>query len=208
MRVLVAGAGAQAKYALETWRLTGEHEAVGLLDLGTERRLVGQRILGARVIGGPEALDTGGYEAVLLASSSNAEKERLAERVEALGVPLASAVHPTVVIAASATIGDGSILNALAMVQPLATIGRGCMVHAGVIVEHDCRVGDFANLAPRATLAGHAHVGRKAYIYTGATLGPNVRVGDGATVGAGAVVLADVPAGATHVGVPARELSP
>jgi acetyltransferase-like isoleucine patch superfamily enzyme len=43
-----------------------------------------------------------------------------------------------------------------------------------------------------------------ALIGAGATVSPGVLVGDRAIVGAGAVVVTDVPAGATVVGVPAR----
>jgi serine O-acetyltransferase len=45
------------------------------------------------------------------------------------------------------------------------------------------------------------------FIGTGAAVLGAVTVGDGARIGANAVVLQDVPAGATAVGVPARVLS-
>ena len=45
-------------------------------------------------------------------------------------------------------------------------------------------------------------------IGTGAKLIGPVRVGAGATIGANAVVVDDVPAGATVVGVPARAVDP
>ena len=50
-------------------------------------------------------------------------------------------------------------------------------------------------------------VGEGAFICAGATVTPNRHIGAGATVGAGSAVLADVPAGATAVGSPARVVS-
>jgi serine O-acetyltransferase len=44
-------------------------------------------------------------------------------------------------------------------------------------------------------------------IGTGAKILGSVQIGDGARVGANAVVIADVPAGATAVGIPARVTS-
>lgn len=210
MKLLIVGAGAQAAYALETFRLTGEHEVVAILDLHPQGRMVGSEVLGVPVEGALDRLDkdyAARFQGALVTCSSNSQKQTIARRVAQLGLPLASAIHPTAVIAGSATIGDGSIVNALAVVQPRATVGRGVMLHAGTIVEHDCVVEDYANLAPRATLAGHVRVGIGAYVYTGASVLPQVRIGARARVGAGAVVLRDVAKGATVVGVPAAPVA-
>jgi len=51
-------------------------------------------------------------------------------------------------------------------------------------------------------------IGDDVFIYAGAKVLGDVTVGNGACVGANAVVLEDVPAGATAVGVPARILPP
>lgn len=50
----------------------------------------------------------------------------------------------------------------------------------------------------------HPTVGRNCVISAGAKVLGNVTIGDGAKIGAGAVVLTDVPPNATAVGVPAR----
>jgi serine acetyltransferase len=55
------------------------------------------------------------------------------------------------------------------------------------------RLGDYAKLSPNAALGGAVTVGART-------------PGSGVTVGAGAVVLRDVPDGITVVGVPARRL--
>jgi acetyltransferase-like isoleucine patch superfamily enzyme len=47
-------------------------------------------------------------------------------------------------------------------------------------------------------------VGDSAFIGIGAAILPNLRIGANAIVGAGAVVIRDVPANATVIGVPAR----
>jgi serine O-acetyltransferase len=47
-------------------------------------------------------------------------------------------------------------------------------------------------------------LGDDVFVYAGAKVLGDLTVGDGARVGANAVVLDDVPAGATAVGVPAR----
>ena len=70
-------------------------------------------------------------------------------------------------------------------------------------------IGDYVTFAPMVCCNGNVHIGDHAYIGTGAKLiqgNPSkpLRIGKGAVVGMGAVVLDDVPDGATVVGCPAR----
>lgn len=91
------------------------------------------------------------------------------------------------------------------MLGARARTGEGCIVNTGATVDHDCVLGDFVHVAPGVNLAGTVTVGDNVMIGIGASVVPGITIVAGATVGAGAVVIRDVPAGATVVGVPARE---
>lgn len=119
----------------------------------------------------------------------------------------ASIIHPTASIAPDVAAGDGLQVMAGAVVQPGARLGENVILNTGTIVDHDCIVGDHAHIAPGATLSGSVHLEPGVHVGTGASIIQGIRVGAGSIVGAGAVVVRDVPAGATVVGVPARQLS-
>lgn len=95
-----------------------------------------------------------------------------------------------------------------------ARVGRGVVIeHQGGIVVHGASViGDGCVLRQNCTLGlrrldapGDAPVlGRGVQLGAGAVLLGRIHVGDGAVIGANAVVLEDVPAGALAIGVPAR----
>jgi sugar O-acyltransferase (sialic acid O-acetyltransferase NeuD family) len=205
--VVIVGIGAQTKYALEIFHLR-RIPLCGLIALPGEEGRAG--FDGAAVLGTLDEFPSLYHEyeepAVLLAMSSNIRKEEICQALDALAPVYAKAIHPTAVIARTADLGHGVIVNPGAVVQPFARIGNHVMVHAGVIVEHDCVVSDFVNIAPRATLAGHVRVGKFSTIYTGAVVIPTVKVGEACVVGAGAVVLRDVADGITVAGVPAKEI--
>jgi serine O-acetyltransferase len=79
----------------------------------------------------------------------------------------------------------------------------------GVIFHEHARVGDDCMIMQQVTLGmiGDGEVpviGNRVYIGAGAKVIGRVHVGDGARIGAMAVVLEDVPAGCTAVGIPAR----
>ena len=87
------------------------------------------------------------------------------------------------------------------------------MDHAtGIVIGETARVGNDVSMLHGVTLGGsgcgsgdrHPKVGSGVLLAAGArVLGP-VRIGDGARIGAGSLVLADVPGHVTVAGVPAR----
>ncbi len=98
--------------------------------------------------------------------------------------------------------------------HPAARIGKGLLLdHAtGVVVGETAVIGDNVSMLHEVTLGGtgkergdrHPKVGEGVLIGAGSKLLGNIHIGDFAKIGAGSVVLDDVPAHTTAVGVPAR----
>ena len=103
-------------------------------------------------------------------------------------------------------------------IHPGARIGRRVFIDhgMGVVIGETADLGDDVTLYQGVTLGGtsltrgakrHPTIGNGVIVGSGAqVLGP-FRVGDGARIGAAAVVLTEVPDGATMVGNPARQVA-
>ncbi|MFP4283614.1 MAG: serine O-acetyltransferase [Opitutales bacterium] len=99
-------------------------------------------------------------------------------------------------------------------IHPAARIGGGILLdHAtGIVIGETALVEDHVSMLHEVTLGGtgkqrgdrHPKVRRGVLIGAGAKLLGNIEIGECAKIGAGSVVLDDVPAHTTVVGVPAR----
>lgn len=85
----------------------------------------------------------------------------------------------------------------------------GLHTHVGwnAVISHGCRIGDFVNICPGAVLAGEVTVEDDVFVGANATvIHGGLTIGQGAIVGAGAVVIDNVPPGAVVAGNPARKI--
>ena len=126
------------------------------------------------------------------------------ERLVGAGLKALVALHRTAFVAQSATISAGSQVLAQTAICVDVQMGRGCVVNTGATVDHECVLGDGVHVAPGAHIAGCVRLDDFVTVFTGASVGPKVHVGEGAVIGAGAVVLENVPAYAFYAGNPGR----
>ena len=79
------------------------------------------------------------------------------------------------------------------VINPRAVLGKD------IVIQHSVTIGEIGDATP--VIGNNVYIGAKSTIIGG------VKIGDNAKIGAGALVLIDVPDGCTAVGVPARILN-
>ena len=99
-------------------------------------------------------------------------------------------------------------------IHPGASIGRRFFIDhgMGVVIGETAEIGDDCTLYHGVTLGGttwnkgkrHPTLGANVVVGAGAKILGPITVGDGAKIGSNAVVVKDVPPGATAIGIPAR----
>jgi serine O-acetyltransferase len=102
-------------------------------------------------------------------------------------------------------------------IHPGAKIGRGVLMDhgAGIVIGETTIIGDDVLIYQGVTLGGtslerkkrHPTIESKCVIGAGAKVLGNIRIGKGSRIGANSVVIEDVPAGSTVVGIPGKVVS-
>ncbi|MCC6428701.1 MAG: acetyltransferase [Phycisphaerales bacterium] len=199
-RLVLIGGGGHALVVAEAaqnlgWQIAGFYDddpastlasRTGLPRLGGLREAAGE----VRIV-----IAVGGLELRRTVIDALREQRLIAATVCAPG----SHVAPSASIAGGVFIGPGAIVHSH------ASIAAHGIINSGAIVEHECMLAENVHIAPGAALGGRVTVGADTLIGLGSRTLPGIRIGHGCTIGSGAVVIRDVPDGATVVGVPARE---
>ncbi len=206
-RCVILGCGGHGRVVLDILMNVGEVDVVGFLD--SDPTVHGLRMDGVEVLGHPDKLESlhreHGIDCGVVAIGDNGVRRSFADRLEATGIELINAIHPSANLARNVSLGSNIVIAAGALVSAHCQIGDSVILNTGCIVDHESLIGTATHVCPGARLAGRVTVESGAFVGIGATIIQSIRIGYEAIVGAGAVVIRDVAAMTTVVGVPAHE---
>ena len=206
-RVLIVGSSGHARVIVDIIERAGLHEIVGLLDDSKSKDAIE---IGYPILGGvgdlPDLVRRHNPEGYFIAVGDNWNRGLIAARVQSLAPALSAvtAIHPGAEIARSAAVREGTAVMAGAIINSGASVGRFCIVNTRASLDHDCRLEDFSSVGPGATLAGNVRVGAYSAVCLQACAAEKTSIGSHSVVGAGSVVLHDLPDEVLAYGTPAR----
>ena len=117
-----------------------------------------------------------------------------------------NAIHPSSIVSSRTKIQDLILIAPNVTINAFAEIGKGVICNSASIIEHECKIKDFAHIAPGATLAGNVSIGKRSFIGANSVIKEGVTIGNDVIVGAGSVVIKDIPDGQIFVGNPAQPI--
>lgn len=119
----------------------------------------------------------------------------------------ATLIHPSAIIPKGfCDIGNGVLFAPLVQLSPDTAISDNCILLANSFIGHDSFLDKFAHVATNGVVGANVHIGKAVHIGSNATLREKLKIGDYSLVGAGSVVIKDVPENSVVAGNPARIL--
>lgn len=101
-------------------------------------------------------------------------------------------------------LGQGSMFDLTVQMGVDTEVGDFVIIQSTVVIGYQVKIGSYATINSFVFIGGRAEIGEDVTIHPHATILPGVKIGKGAVIGAGSVVIKDVPPGVTMIGNPAK----
>ncbi|SEQ20906.1 sugar O-acyltransferase, sialic acid O-acetyltransferase NeuD family [Lachnospiraceae bacterium NE2001] len=135
-------------------------------------------------------------------------REKVINRVKEINpnIKFGTVIDPSVEMSDLVTIGEGTIICAHTIITVNINIGNHVIINLDCTVGHDAIIKDFVTMYPSVNISGISTIGYCTELGTGMQIIQAKSIGDYTIVGAGAVVVKDIPAKCTAVGSPAKPI--
>jgi sugar O-acyltransferase (sialic acid O-acetyltransferase NeuD family) len=182
-----------------TWNLKG------FIDDNTS--LHGTLEDGYSVVGDCDYLATIPHETWAVCAVGAAKvRKKIIGKLKSSNVKFATLVDPSVMLSKRVSIGEGSIICAGTIITVDISIGEHVIINLDCTIGHDDIIRDFVTLYPSVNVSGNVVVGECTELGTGMQIIQGKNIGKESIVGAGAVVIRDIPENCTAVGSPAKPI--
>jgi len=206
-KIIVVGSSGHAKVVIDIIEKERRFTIIGLTDPFKQPYI---EVLGYKILGGqreiPRLIDKFGIDGAIIAIGNNWNRYLVFNEIKQCcpDLKFVTGVHPFSHVGREVSIGDGSVIMPGAVINNGAKIGRFCIVNTAASIDHECVLEDFTSVAPGATLGGGVKVGKHSTISLGAKVIDKISIAEHVVVGAGAVVVNNLPDRVVAYGSPAR----
>ena len=206
MRCAIIGAGSYGQVYYSYLKKAGIN-IVAFIDDNPD--LLGKYVLGVPVIGNTDLLsvlkDKYSIEAVYCPIGNNKVRVKLLEKAKLNGLNTPCYIDETVIIANDTIIGEGVYILGGTHVMPFVKIDDFVMISVSSNIIHHSILGKGTFISNAVNFGAFVESEECAFVGMGATVMTGVkRIGKNSIVGAGSVVIKDVPDNSVVAGVPAR----
>lgn len=208
MRSIIIGAGTYGEVYL-AYLIEAGIDVVGFVD--DDPKYIGKAVRGLPVIGTVSELselrEKYQLEAVYCPLGNNELRVKFLKMAKEMGYQTPNYIHPSVTISPDVSIGEGVYILLGTTIMPHTTIKDYVMISMGVhlahhtVLEEGVFLSTGCNFGASITAHKYAYCGISSTIMTGLH-----ELGEDCLIGAGAVVIKDVPERAVMAGVPAKVL--
>lgn len=144
---------------------------------------------------------------VICAIGSTKIRKKIVQKLKSsTNIHFATIIDPSVILSERVAIGEGSIVCAGSILTVDISIGNHTIINLDCTIGHDAVIKDFVTINPSANVSGNVVIEEGAEIGTGVQIIQGKKIEKESILGAGAVVIDDIPEKCTAVGIPARRI--
>lgn len=144
---------------------------------------------------------------VLCAIGSSKTRKRIIDGlVDTKHIHFATVIDPSVQMSKRVQIGEGTMICAGNIITVDVVIGKHNIINLDCTIGHDAVLGDFVTLYPSVNVSGCSIIGNETELGTGMQTIQGIKVGSQTIVGAGSVVIRELPDRCVAVGSPAQAI--
>lgn len=204
-KILLVGAGGHARAVAEVVKAAGVFTIAGLID---SFQLPGSQCIGYSVLGSEQDIPLLCVDlhirTLFVAIGDNYQRAAMVARIRNAvpDVRLATLIHPSAVIGGDVKIGEGTVIMPGAVVVANSKIGEGCVLNTSCSLDHDGIMEDWSSLGPGAVAGGNVSLGARSFVGLGTRIIHRIAIGADTVIGAGSLVLRDIPSSVLAYGSP------
>ena len=202
-KAIIIGAGTYGQVYAEY--LIKKYDIIGYID--DAENLNGQIINGIKVLGNRDTLfnDIDRNISVFVPIGNNTLRVSFLKELNQKGFETPSFIHPNTIIHESVIIGKAVYILAGTNIMPCTEIKDFTMISMGVNIAHHNLIEEGCFFSQGSNIGASIHIKERAYFGIASTAMTGIKeVGENSLIGAGAVVIKDIPDNVVVAGIPAK----
>lgn len=208
-KIVIIGAGGFAREV--SWLIedinkqSSEWEMLGFID--KDKSQIGKILNGFPILGDESWFDNQNGEIyAICALGEGTIRRKIIQKLNGMNIKYAKLIHPSVIMSDYNEIGDGTIICAGNILTNNIKVGEHVIINLDCTVGHDAIIESYCTILPSVNVSGNVTLKEGCYVGTGATIIDKIYIGEWTIIGAGSVVVKEIPPRCTAVGVPAKPI--
>lgn len=204
-KVVIFGASGHAK-SIAVVLESLNYQIIGFIDsfLPSNTEVLKYRTLGNEHLL-RNCFENFGTNNIVIGIGSISDRKEIVKLINNLNknIEFPTIISPYSNVASYTNIGKGTVVLGNASINVESSIGEFCIISSSSNIEHNSIIGDYCNISPCSNIGAYVSIKSSVFIGASSTIIQKKTIGENSVIGAGAVVISDIPNDVLALGIPA-----